>query len=360
MSPRSASPLHVAAAVAAAASFGCEREHKMGLVTLDPDYQGFRVEAYDKDSVQPGTVFFSDASNPKSPRIVEVDRDGRVVWQYRVPSTLIDSNAIMDSTPSMAGGALFVSDAFGVFETNRAGDVTRSYEGMLPSHDVDQLDDGSWLVTNGWAAKGEPHFMEIDPDSGSIGWKWTGEAHYDLEPYSEIYREGWIHANSAQRLDDGTTLVSLRNFNTVALLDSNGSPLWEITFNEVEPEAWAAGEFDVYPGRNPHEAEYTVDGTLLVALHSPSSVVEVDIDSQQVLWVWTPTTDGAGKIRDANRLPNGNTLVTSTAGIFEVNPAGEVVWRLYANYESDPNSPVEVRPFYKAVLIAPDGVQYGD
>ena len=125
-------------------------------------------------------------------------------------------------------------------------------------------------------------------------------------------------------------------------------------------QAHAAGEFDVYPGQNPHEAELTIDGTLLVAVHRPSAVVEVDVDTQEVLWAWSPTTDGAGKIRDANRLPNGNTLITSTSSIYEVTPAGEVAWRLDSNYEEDPDSPVDLRPFYKAVLLDEDGVQYGD
>jgi hypothetical protein len=33
-------------------------------------------------------------------------------------------------------------------------------------------------------------------------------------------------------------------------------------------------------------------------------------------------------VRDANRLPNGNTLITGTTKIIEVTPKNEIIWQL--------------------------------
>ncbi len=337
----------------------CEREHKLLTEVLEPSYRGFEVAIHDEDAVQPGTVFFSDGSNQSAPRIVEVDRRGDVVWQWVVSTDLLNTNTVMDTTPMPDGGALVIVDAIGVVEVTEDGEISRIYESMLPSHDVDLLESGNWLVTNGWVQKGEPHFMEIAPDN-TIAWSWDGLEQYDVSPYDEVYREGWIHANAAERLDDGSTLVSLRNFNMVATLDADGAVQSEVGFSEIEPEAAAAGAYDVASGSNPHDPELTIDGTLLVAVHRPSVVLEVDPDTKDVVWSWSPEVDSAGKIRDANRLPNGNTLITSTRSVLEVDASGTVVWQLLADESLfGEDAPAEMRPFYKACLIAPDGTVYG-
>jgi len=337
----------------------CAREHKLDTELLDPSYRGFTTETYDEDALQPGTLFFSDGSDQTAPRVVEVDRAGKVQWQWVVPAELVNSNTIMDSTPTPEGGALLVVDAIGVLEVDHAGDIIARYDSLLPSHDVDLLDNGNWLVTNGWSRKGEPHFMEVTPE-GDIAWSWDGLDQYDTEPFDIVYREGWIHANAAERLDDGSTLVSLRNFNRVALLDSVGDVEWEVVFSHIEPEAQAADLFDVAKGVNPHEPELTPDGTLLVAVHQPNVVLEVDLATREVIWSWSAEVDGATKIRDVNRLPNGNTLVTSTEAVLELDPTGTVIWRLDANLDLlDPNAPADLRPFYKASLVTPDGTVYG-
>ncbi|HCH65729.1 MAG: hypothetical protein CL927_16450 [Deltaproteobacteria bacterium] len=352
-------PAHFTLFVGLFVASACEREHKLVTEVLEPSYRGFQIESYDEKAVQPGTVFFTDGSNQAAPRIVEVDRTGKVVWQWVVPTDLLNANTVMDTAPMPDGGALVIVDAIGVVQVTEDGQVARIYESMLPSHDVDLLDDGSWLVTNGWVQKGEPHFMEVAPDD-SVVWSWDGLDRYDVAPYNEVYREGWVHANAAERLDDGNTLVSLRNFNIVALLDEAGTTQWEIGFSDIEPEAAAAGLYDVAYGSNPHDPELTIDGTLLVAVHRPSVVLEIDLDSRAVIWSWSPEVDSAGKIRDANRLPNGNTLITSTRSVLEVDAAGTVVWQLFADESLfGQDAPEEFRPFYKACLIAPDGTVYG-
>ena len=46
------------------------------------------------------------------------------------------------------------------------------------------------------------------------------------------------------------------------------------------------------------------------------------------VWSFTVTDQRAWPIRDADRLPNGNTLITGSTVIVEVTAEGEVVWKL--------------------------------
>jgi hypothetical protein len=265
----------------------------------------------------------------------------------------------MDAQRTTGGGAAFIIDSVGAFEVDSAGKTLRSYESIQPSHDLDVLDNGNWLMTNGWVLKGEPHFIEVDP-SGDVVWSWDGVSAYDREPYADLYREGWIHANSATRLDDGSTMVSLRNFNRVAMLSAAGAVEWELVFSHVDPALIETDRYDIVRGHNPHDPELTPANTVLVALHRPSMVVEVDVATQELVWAWKPEGYDDIKVRDVNRLPNGNTLVVSTRAIFELSPEGVPLWRLDADLdESVAESAPDVQPFYKSSLIAPDGTVYG-
>ncbi len=353
-------PLGALLLTTTSAMSGCAREHILDLKTLDPIPQGFEVDIVDEAALAPGTVFFTDGSDQTRPRIVEVNRQGEVVWQYHVPSEMVEGTALMDAERTPDGGAVFIVDGVGAFEVDADGEPVRAFESLLPSHDIDLLPDGSWLLTNGWARFGEPHFMKVDA-GGDVTWTWDGLDQYDYPPYNAVYKEGWIHANGAQLQDDGTMLVSLRNFNVTALLDERGEPLWEVGYSAITRDPTLTESFyGAAEGRNPHEPELTEDGTLLVALHSPGSVVEIDIATREVIWSWVPEADDSVGIRDVNRLPNGNTLITTAFSIVEIDPTGTTVWSLSSNMKEDlSGTGATLRPFYKCVLLGPDGEVYG-
>jgi hypothetical protein len=56
-------------------------------------------------------------------------------------------------------------------------------------------------------------------------------------------------------------------------------------------------------------------------------------------------------VRDANRLPNGSTLITGTTEIVEVTPEGEIVWRLRLQGASFGLQEAAAFGFYKAERI---------
>jgi hypothetical protein len=108
-------------------------------------------------------------------------------------------------------------------------------------------------------------------------------------------------------------------------------------------------------GFDPHEPEMLPNNRLLVCLQwdTPYQIVEIDRSTKQPVWEYH--RDNLRTCRDADRLPNGNTLIvgvleeTQDSVIFEVTDTGEIVWQLKVK-----DTPVAGAPgwFYKAQRIA--------
>jgi len=82
-----------------------------------------------------------------------------------------------------------------------------------------------------------------------------------------------------------------------------------------------------------HNPQWLGDGAVLVADSGNDRVVELHREDGRWVPTWTLTEAGGVSLhwpRDADRLPDGNTLVTDTLNkrIFEVAPNGTVVWSM--------------------------------
>ena len=58
-------------------------------------------------------------------------------------------------------------------------------------------------------------------------------------------------------------------------------------------------------------------------------------------------------VRDADRLPNGNTLITASSRLVEVTKEGEIVWELSVKITEARPGERPMHGFYKAERIAP-------
>jgi len=104
-----------------------------------------------------------------------------------------------------------------------------------------------------------------------------------------------------------------------------------------------------------HDPEILPDGNILVANHGkPHRAIEVDSKTDKIVWQSAGFERDTVPVRDADRLPNGNTLITGATEIVEVTPEGEVVWRLGLNAVIEKGEDAPARGFYKAERI---GVQ---
>ncbi len=299
------------------------------------------VDLYDPEQTCDGTTLLPDLHDQDNPRIIEVNMQGDVVWEYSMPDDLKQyHDPGMDVEVLDSGTVLLVLPRNGVYEIDRTGAVVWSHLDPRISHDADRLANGNTLyVWGGGDQIDEAQVKEVDPD-GVLVWSWFARDQYGNSDYADISREGWTHANAVSRLDNGNTLVSLRNFNLTVEVDPAGEVVWSYDWTGLG-------------GDDPHDPELLPDNRLLVALqHTSRAAVEIDRDTGDVLW--EAILPDLRTARDADRLPNGNTLIQAVikeedeSTVLEVTPAGEIVWQLKLQ-----DTPAENRPgwFYKAQRI---------
>lgn len=311
------------------------------------------VSAYDPDRAYDGTTLLTDSHDATNLRIVEVNMDGEVVWEYAVPRSLVKGQPVgFDAERLANGNVLFVLSGSGVYEVDRDGTTAWSYADAEVSHDADRLANGNTLVNFGNNDKRtDAQIKEISPE-GEVVWEWYAKDAYGASAYADSDREGgWTHANAVERLGDGNTMVSLRNFYLTTILDESGTIVREFDWSGHGTET------------DPHEPEiHEGEGTLLTCLQKGSPYVAVEIDMRTEEPTWTYVNKGLRTARDCDKLPNGNVLIVAvdTGGtlddqaddystVIEVAPDGEVVWRLDLV-----NFPASKSPgyFFKAQRIA--------
>ncbi|MBN2123467.1 MAG: aryl-sulfate sulfotransferase [Deltaproteobacteria bacterium] len=317
----------------------------------------YEIEIHERGGAFEGTTLFADNSRPGNSRIVEVDMDGNKVWEYRVPKRLYGSNRkkhhiVMDVERLPNHRTLFTIQQTGIFEVDPEGTLVWSHRDPEVSHDVDRLANGNTLYVRGWVGKGEEHVLEVDPDGWTV-WAWDAMKSFDRSPYDTVYDQGWMHVNAVTRLDNGNTFLSLRNFNLLVELDSAGDIQWSHDLGED-----LKGKKKGNAKAHPHEPEILPGGNILVALTAANLVVEIPKSGGPPVWEWHHPSGGRpAHIRDANRLPNGNTLIVEAGRILELSREGTPLWILKA-----PSIGRTAKPFqflYKAQRIGTQGTVFG-
>jgi len=297
------------------------------IVIIFPVEASYKITVHDSSKAYQGTTIFADTSSSPH-KIVEVDMDGNIVWEYRVPSSLYKGkhgkrNGLNDVELLNNGNILFNIQLVGAYEINRVGEIQWQHMDNQMSHDVDRLENGNTLYTQGWVDHGGIHAVEVNSNGDEV-WSWDGMDIYDRKPFTKVNHQGWFHANGITRMKNGNTLISLRNLNRIVEVDENGQMVQEKVFGKK-----GKGSLKKKNGVAQHDPEVLSDGNILVPLTKVNKVIELNADRKKV-WEWQ---DPAGKkaklgIRDANRLPNGNTLIVQYNKIIEITKEGGTVWEL--------------------------------
>jgi len=298
----------------------------------------FIVDISIPEKIWPGTTILPDNHDAAHPRIIEVNQLGEIVWEYPLPDELKSyTNPGWDVEVLQNGNILTLLPRNGVYEINRDKQVVWKYLDSKVSHDADRLANGNTLIAFGAGdTKGDAQVKEIDP-AGNRVWSWYAKDVFSEAEYAGISDEGWTHTNAVTRLENGNTLISPRNFNIIAEVDQEGKLVRTIGKGLLEGQ---------------HDPVVLANGNLLIANHvEPHAAIELD-PSGNVVWQYTIPNRRSWPVRDANRLPNGNTLITESDRIIEVTKDGQVVWAFRMNNSGFTDASAASRGFYKAERIS--------
>ncbi|GKZ14278.1 hypothetical protein [Haladaptatus sp. T7] len=283
-------------------------------------------------------------------RAIEVNPAGETVWEYTEADDVFDVEAlgtnrvqiaVADELPDSDCPTEYRDDGYDNCVRNSLRVVAQDtnetlweyswFDAKLHAH---ELHDADHYVVNGedrWVMvdMGNDRVFAVNRDK-EILWQWNATDRYD-RPEGMDEEGDWTHVNDVDRIRPGVFRISIRNFDTVADLHvENGSAHLEPV---VGPDSYSASGDILYEQHNPD----TLGDTLLVADSEHDRIVEIRNGS--VVWEY----GGSGVFdwpRDADRLPNGHTLVADSYNdrVVELNEKGEIVWSVETGslpYEAD-------------------------
>jgi hypothetical protein len=266
-------------------------------------------------------------------RLAAVGPNGTVAWTHDGPADT--EQWFYDVDPLPNGNLLVVNpvpETTVVYEYDpETGERAWTERFDLPDvHDVDLIDGDELLVAGinyDENRVSRDSVFVYNRTRGEVTWEWHFADHYSEDADSGVRTKDWTHVNDVDKIGDGEYLVSPRNLDQVIVVNRST--------NEIDMRLGADGDHDVlYEQHNPTYLE-SENGTptILVADSENDRIVEyARTESGEWTRTWNVGTDGLSWPRDADRLPNGNTLVVDTMNqrVFEMTPEGDVVWEFHA------------------------------
>jgi len=337
--------------------------------------------------------------------LVQVDWDGNVVWRFNQYELIKDPERKPQWMARQHHDYQREGNPVGYYvpgmepEVDKGNTIILGHRNLKDSRISEKLilDDVIYEVT--W--------------DGEIVWQWYCSDHFEEMGFSEEAKNtiarnpnigpskagDWMHMNSVSAVgpnrwyDQGDTrfhpdniICDGRQTNVIAIIDKKtGKIVWQIgpdynTTPALKKMGWIIGQHHAHiiPKGLPGEGNILVfdnGGTAGYGAPNPGSpygvnnalrdysrVLEIDPITLEVVWkcgggMGGPPGERRKSIRlyssfisSAQRLPNGNTLVTegSSARIIEVTPDQDIVWE-YINPFTDKN--IDMRAVYRAYRL---------
>jgi hypothetical protein len=192
--------------------------------------------------------------------------------------------------------------------------------------------------------------------AGDVVWRWSSWEHLDPReypiPFVEDTRAEWTHANAVIELSNGNLMVSFRNISTLIEIErGSGRVIWSLgtppLSGQHAPTELPNGNVLIFDN-----GQHRLDDAL-----SFSRVIEVDRASKEIVWKYQDDPVEyfySSRISNAQRLPNGNTLICEGAfgRIFEVMPDGTLVWEYVNPFFDGPSNRV-----FRAYRYSPQEIE---
>jgi hypothetical protein len=191
------------------------------------------------------------------------------------------------------------------------------------------------------------YLVEMTTDGKPV-WEWRVWEHLDPvnDPitFSQDARDEWTHANGVSEMPDGNLLLSFRNISTVIMINrQTGAVYWKLgpppLSGQHAPVLLDNGNVLLFDN-GPHR----VDESLPY-----SRVLEIEPATKKIVWKYQETivtSFYSPRISNAQRLPNGNTLICEGVfgRMFEVTADGAVVWEYVNPYFGQRNLSGPAKP----------------
>ncbi len=299
------------------------------------------------------TVQSFDSFSRNNGEAMIVSPNGMINWRFDPPDTrvfdaeMIDENTVMVSMATRRPAsecpepfdntdpnpAICVENRVVEVDTdtNQIGWNYTWYDVWVQDHEVhdaDRLDNGNTAIVD----MGNDRAFVVNPE-GEIVWKWNAterigpgsdfwnnhvpDAEKDrLEP---VHPEAdWTHINDIDAVRGDNLLLSIRNFDVILEVEGETGDIVNVT--------GTPGDGLIDEQHDPNHLGGP--DTMLVADSVNNRVIEIDPATGDRLWEYTGTDRRLQWPRDADRLPNGNTLIVDSRNfrVLEVNATGHVVW----------------------------------
>jgi hypothetical protein len=318
------------------------RSDRSGVLVTVQSYGGFGQNNGRAVVVSDGDVVWSFA--PEDSRVFDAEMldDGHVLVSY---ATALPASECPERTLEYKDDRCVRNNVVELdYETKEEVWAYRWYDAFITHHEVhdaDRLPSGETAIID----MGNDRAFVVD-ESKEVVWNWSAREH--IGPGSEFWEEyggpdrprpesDWTHMNDIDQLADGDLSMSIRNFDVVIEVNRSTKDI-ERVVGEVRGGKDVAGREPILDDQ--HNPMWVSEEHVLVADSEADRIVEVNASTQEVVWSYD---DGLLWPRDADRLPNGNTLVTNSLRyeVEEVTPDGEVVWRYRVAWNGKRGIPYE-------------------
>jgi len=257
---------------------------------------------------------------------LEADWSGKVLWEVRHPDHHHDGILLRN------GNVLL--DCMG--EVPR--DIARRVKGGI---EEPEMQSGQYLSRPQTEADKmySSYFAEVT-QAGKTVWEWRTWEHLDpvADGIAEIQapRTMWHQGNSVKELPDGDILASFRPTSTVVRISrKTGKIVWKLgpptVCGQHAPTPLANGNVLIFDN-----GVHRLDDSMPY-----SRVIEVNPATNEIVWKYQDSPAWnffSPRMGHAQRLPNGNTLITESSfgRFFEVTKEGDIVWEYVSPFFGTP------------------------
>jgi len=331
------------------------------LVLAGCDEYRLVISHFDPDRACAGSTFFQSMA---SRIVVGCDLDGSVFWEYRDPA----AHQIGDFEILEDGNLLYLTEGAPKIIDFEDQTILWQDRKMAGHHSILLTPMGTVMMIvsdwfevdyDPWKPANKVHgdkIVEIDPETHQILWEWRLRDyvdpvahHHEMEMAKLVDgSRPWSHCNTLKYYPDyrfrgkrtDAVLLNSRHLDTFWMIDrATGDILWSCgqhgTIGRRDPpeEPLFSHAHDVEKLPNGNFLMYD-NGNYRAEPLSRALEIRIDFAAKTASEVWSWTEPGFRLydwcMGDANRLPNGNTLITNSlmGRIIEVTRSGDKVWEL--------------------------------